>query len=303
MVKGGVAFFDSGIGGLNVLASCIRNGLSAPVYYLGDNARAPYGNKSKEELVPFVYEAFNQFLSLKVSAAVIACNTVTALFLDELRSRYPFPIVGCVPSVEAAAKRGGEIFVLATVATANSTRMHALIEKTEKEYPNATLRLTPCENLAGEIEGHILEKGYDFTPFFPVGNPTSVVLGCTHYGYLQEKIQEFYGCDSYDNAEETAKKLFQILPFFKCENGKNSPCVSLSKVGGIFSKKRVLKPSLFLPNFAPKKTRKLRKLKSAQPLYFIGRSRFYNAQFYKQMFAFKTSGRKVVKNSQKNLFF
>lgn len=303
MIKGGVAFFDSGIGGLNVLAACLFSGLSAPVYYFGDNARAPYGNKSKEELAPFVFEAFDRFASLKVGAAVIACNTVTALFIDELRTRYPFPIVGCVPSIEAAAKHGGEIFVLATSATVNSARMHALIEKTGKEYPNATLRLTACEKLAGEIERHIMENGYDFTPFLPVGNPTSVVLGCTHYGYIRKEIEGFYGCNSYDNAGETAKKLAQILPFFEKERGKNSCSYSLKKVGRFFTRKRVFNPPLFSIKITPKKVKKLRKLNCAQPLYFLGNSRFYNAQFYKQMFVFKTNGREVVKNSQKNLFF
>ena len=296
MIKGGVAFFDSGIGGLNVLSACqsVLSGL--PVYYYGDNVHAPYGNKSREELAPLVYQAFERFAVLQPKAAVIACNTVTALFIDDLRKRYSFPIVGCVPAVRAAAKEGGEVYVLATNATVNSTRMRALAFQTEKEFPNATLRLCGCGKLAGEIERHILERDYDFTPFLPKGKPSAVVLGCTHYSYLQKVVEEFYGCLCYDCYGEVAKKLLAITSIFE---GK-SPFFSARCLGRLFARKNTLKFPRFSSKFSPKKCKKIRKCKRAQPFYFLGSGRFLNAKFYKQMFAIQVNGGKVVKISQKN---
>ena len=299
ILKGGVGFFDSGIGGLNVLFACQPVLSRLPVYYYGDNANAPYGNKSREELAPLIYKAFDLFAALEVQAVVIACNTVTALFIDELSTRYPFPILGVVPAVRRAAEQGGEIFTLATTATINSARMHALVRETETEFSEAAIRLVACPLLAGEIENHILEQGYDFTPFFPKGNPNSVVLGCTHYTYLKKEIEDFYGCASYDGKDEAAKNLLQILPFFD----PKTPSFSPRKQRASLRRKCPLKTPVFSTKFTLKKTQKMQKVNSSQPLYFLGSGRFYNAQFYKQMFVFKTNGRKVGKNSQKKPIF
>ena len=304
--KGGVAFFDSGIGGLNVLSACLPSLRRLPVYYLGDNARAPYGNKSKEELAPFVFAAFDAFAALRSQAAVIACNTVTALFIDELRARYSFPIIGTEPAVRLAAKSGGEIFMLATNATVSSTRMRALVLKTEKEFPNAKIRLMPCGKLAGEIERHILEADYDFTPFLPKGNPNAVVLGCTHYAYIQKTLEDFYGCQTFHGNAGIVKTLVKNLPVLSKktgEKGKKIPIISSQNASSFFERKKSLKIPRFSINFLPKKSKKIRKFKFAQPLYFLGSGRFLNANFYKQMFVFKSNREKVVENPQKNQFF
>ena len=179
MTKGGVAFFDSGIGGLSVLHACVSAGYDGVCYYYGDNARAPYGNLPMDRIRAYVDEAFELFSYLQVRAVVVACNTVTAVCLDALRERYPFPIIGTEPALIPAAKQGGEILLMATRATVESDRLRRLIDKTREMYPSAKIRAVACDGLAGGIE-----KGLPFSELkklLPTCAPDVVVLGCTHY--------------------------------------------------------------------------------------------------------------------------
>ena len=212
--KGGVAFFDSGIGGLTVLAECRKRLPFFTFYYYGDNARAPYGNLPSDKIERYVLEIFQEFERLQPSAAVIACNTATALCIDVLREKYSFPIIGVEPAVFLAAKGGGEIFVLATKATCESGRFSMLCDRAEKRYPNATIRPFACPLLAGMIEKRLTDQHFDFSPLFPKGNPQSVVLGCTHYVFIKEQIESFYGASTYDGNAGVASRLCNFVDNF-----------------------------------------------------------------------------------------
>lgn len=213
-----IAFFDSGIGGLTTLFSCeqylhARLDVSRfpSFYYYGDNFRAPYGNLPNEKIFEYVDEAFSLFACRNVTVAVIACNTATAVCIDKLKEKYPFKIIGIEPAVISAAKNGGEVYVLATTATCRSDRFKRLCERAEKQYPDCILKVISCPQLAGEIERNFGQKNYDFTKFFPKGNPAGVVLGCTHYSYLKKDFERFYRCPIYDGNEKVARKLYAIL--------------------------------------------------------------------------------------------
>lgn len=205
--KGGVLFFDSGIGGLTVLAECKKRLPYTTFYYYGDNARAPYGNLPSGKIERYVLEIFESIESLQPSAAVIACNTVTALCIDALRTKYTYPIIGVEPAVFSAAKAGGEIFVFATKATCESARFRSLCDRAFKKYPTAIIRPLACESLAGTIEKHLTDQAFDFSPLFPKGKPHSIVLGCTHYVFIKEQIQSFYGAPTYDGNVGVANRL------------------------------------------------------------------------------------------------
>jgi glutamate racemase len=204
--KGGIAFFDSGIGGLTVLSAC-RKVTHFPFYYYGDNTRAPYGNLPKEKIREYVMEAFDTFASLEVRTAVIACNTVTALLIDELRKRYAFPIVGTEPAVLPASNRNGEVFVLTTRRTYESERFKSLCHRAEKNNPNVHISPYPCDGLAGAIEKNIFNTETKYFNHLPQGTPTAVVLGCTHYIYIRKQIEEFYGCETIDGNEGIARRI------------------------------------------------------------------------------------------------
>ena len=206
----GVAFFDSGIGGLTVLVKC-RERINEDFYYYGDNRHAPYGNLSEDKILEYAERAFDEFLQLNVKAAVIACNTVTAVCVEKLRNKYPFPIIGAEPAVLPAAKRGGETLVLTTRATYQSKRFSELCKQISLKYPKSIIQSFPCDALAGEIENHITEPFYDYSGYLPAGRPDIVVLGCTHYIYIKKQIEAFYHCPAVDGNEGIAERLHGVL--------------------------------------------------------------------------------------------
>ena len=269
--KGGVAFFDSGIGGLTVLAECRKRLPFFTFYYYGDNARAPYGNLPSDKIERYVLEIFQEFESLQPSAAVIACNTATALCIDVLREKYSFPIIGVEPAVFLAAKEGGEIFVLATKATCESERFNALCERAEKTYPHATIRPFACPLLAGTIEKHLTDQDFDFSLHFPKGKPQSIVLGCTHYVFIKEQIESFYGATTYDGNAGVASRLCNFVdnlanPLYGLNCGeKFSPIESGTT-------NRDERPLFATPLLQP-------------PIYFLGSQKGKNEHVFEQTFA------------------
>lgn len=210
-IKGGIAFFDSGIGGLTVLAECRKQLPNTLFYYYGDNKHAPYGNLPPQKIKKYVFRVFKRFQRLRVWAAVVACNTATAVCIEELRDKFSFPIIGVEPAILPAVRKGGEVFVLTTRATYESSRFRNLCKNAQTLFPDARVRLFPCDGLAGTMESHIFEKDYDYTPLLPKGSPDGVVLGCTHYVYIAEQIKAFYGCPIFDGNQGISRRLSYLL--------------------------------------------------------------------------------------------
>lgn len=199
--------FDSGIGGLNLLYECAKRTPSIHFYYVSDNANVPYGNKSSEDLLTLTYSALKGIEKLNPLALVVACNTVTANCIEELRAYFPFPVVGIQPAIKQAAEAGGRCVVLATEATVNSSAFKMLIER----YGNNTSSLG-CKDLASYIEKNIL----NLPPVLPEGllpnvRADAVVLGCTHYTFVKKQIESFYNCPVFDGAGATADHFAKIL--------------------------------------------------------------------------------------------
>ncbi len=258
--KGGIAFFDSGIGGLTVLQACKKRLPQAIFYYYGDNGNAPYGNLPPKTIGKYVRKAFRKFARLQVQAAVLACNTATALCAEALRKKYPFPIIGAEPALRVGAKQGNEVLVLATKATLESPRFQALYRRTAAEFPLVRFLAAPCEGLAGEIEAHLQTSGWDFTSHFPKATPDVVVLGCTHYVYVARQIEAFYRCLVVDGNEGIARRLESVL-------------VALEQKGGAPKEKR---------GFCKRKEKNF--ARSQDGIYFLGGYANHNLHIYEQMF-------------------
>lgn len=277
--KGGVGFFDSGIGGLTVLSACRKAVPNEIFYYFGDNGHAPYGNLKDKTILRYVCKAMKRFVRLQVKAVVIACNTVTAVCIEKLRAEYPFPIIGAEPAVFAAAKRGGEVLVLTTRATYNSARFQTLCLRAGERFPKAFIKAVACDALAGTIEKCLLEKDFDFTPLLPHGKPDGVVLGCTHYVYIEEVVKRYYGCEVYHGNEGIANRLCSILKKGE-EKGKNAEeqgelTTDIHRAD--FSKKK--------GRFWRKKEAKRKKNAFLSSVYFLGKYGKINKKQHKQMFA------------------
>ena len=293
----GIGFFDSGIGGLTVMAECRRYIKDERFYYYGDNSRAPYGNRSQRKIKKYVNAALKKFEKLNVRAVVLACNTATAVCIEELRKRYAFPIIGTEPAVNEAARAGGEVYVLATKATCESARFQNLLSRTKARFPAAHLSSIPCVCLAGEIEKHIFDDSFEISSFLPKGEPNAVVLGCTHYIYRKEAIENFYHCPVYDGRKGIAKRLQTILSQnlinnyaeIKQDNNQNRDgrplfrflhkCVFSLTTRNPFTNKR-------------KKTNECSRLFGGQnfeekgEIVFLGSGKHKNKRVYERMFAF-----------------
>ena len=303
---GGIAFFDSGVGGLTVLNACQNRFSNEKFYYYGDNERAPYGNLPPTLIRDYVNESFALFEQLQVKAAVLACNTVTALCIDDLRARYSFPIIGAEPAIVSAAKKGGEVFVLTTRATFNSARFRLLCDKVRQKYPQSRLTLYSCDGLAGGIEEHCADAFYDFTRFLPIGTPNAVVLGCTHYVYIKDAIRDFYGCEVFDGNEGIAQRLqSEIERNNRAKNAEKGLVLEKSRDGrplnqksrglmGIFDhfcikNKREKEKTEKANKCSREKTSKSLTIKGVAPknqIFFLGSGALKNKRFYERMFGF-----------------
>ena len=237
-----IGVFDSGVGGLTVLREIVRRTPAESTLYLGDNARAPYGTRSDDEVLDFSIQCLDLLAERDVKAIVVACNTSTAVAIGALRRRYDLPILGVIrpgASAAALATRNRRVGVIATPATIRSHAYFAAIKDENpaiEVYEHATPTLVPLVE-AGVIAGPEAEAAVAdaLAPLlgsrdaagefiFPLPASTRIdtlLLGCTHYPLLRSVIAAHVG-DSVaivDSATATASALVELLSI----NGLEAP--------------------------------------------------------------------------------
>ena len=190
------------------MCACAARVPHAHYYYISDPDNVPYGNRPPEEIMRLTLSALKKAEGLRPAALVVACNTVTANCIDELRRRYSFPVVGIQPAVKQAAARGGSCLVLATNATVNSPSFLNLVNR----FAPADTRVVGCETLASYVERNVLSLPDELPEeLLPDVKADSVVLGCTHYAFVKRQIERKYGCPVYDGIEGTAARFSEIM--------------------------------------------------------------------------------------------
>lgn len=185
--------FDSGFGGLTVLRSLLPRIGGAHYVYLGDTARLPYGAKSQATIARYAVESARFLEQRGAEYLVIACNTATALALNEIRAAVAVPVIGVIePAVRAAQERhpGSEVLVLATAATVQS---HAYALQEDAKDLRVTEKACP-------LLVPLVEEGWIDHPVtrdvlriylseaLAAGSPVAVLLGCTHYPLIARQI-------------------------------------------------------------------------------------------------------------------
>ena len=206
-----IGIFDSGLGGLTVVREVLSLLPGEDIIYFGDTARAPYGSRPPAEILRFMHEILNFFSAQKIKMAITACNTMTALGLEQAKREYPFLMSGVSSGAKAAlaASQNRRIGVVATEATVSSGR-HAGAIKAENPavdvFSQACPRYVPLieqEKLCGpEIEQASREY---LTPLRQAGIDT-LILGCTHYPFISPLLRNIMGSEVVliDPARETA---------------------------------------------------------------------------------------------------
>ncbi len=191
-----VAFYDSGIGGLSVfyLAYKLR-----PYYhyiYFSDAKNAPYGIKSKELVKNIVLDVVDYLYNLDIDALVVACNTATAVAINDIRNKYSIPIIGMEPAVKPAVeivKSSLKVLVTATPLTLKEEKFNNLVHKVDTDGIVEVLPLPKLVEFAEEenFDFSIVSK-YLIQEFskFHLQEIGTLVLGCTHFPYFYKIIKD-----------------------------------------------------------------------------------------------------------------
>jgi glutamate racemase len=203
-----IGVFDSGFGGLTVLRELLAVIPDARYLYLGDTARLPYGSKSRETIVRYALSSARFLHERGAELLVVACNTATALALEDLRAALPIPVIGVVdPGTRAAARACSsitaagrpDILVLATQATVDShayarSCYAAGLQATEKACPLLVplveegwvpdLTVSAKSAVTSEVLRIYLLEALEQAP-----DARAVLLGCTHYPVLRGAIE------------------------------------------------------------------------------------------------------------------
>lgn len=213
-----VGIFDSGLGGLTVVAALRRLAPALPLLYLGDTAWFPYGDRPEAEVRRRAAQITATLVEAGARLIVVACNTASSAALEDLRERFVLPIVGMEPPLKPAARRtrSGEVAVLATHGTAHGDRLARL---QGSHADGVRVHTLPMPGLAdrverGEVDGPALEAllRADLAPL--LGGPVDeVALGCTHYGFLRPLLERLLGpaVEVIDAAEPVARRALERL--------------------------------------------------------------------------------------------
>ncbi|MFH2067964.1 MAG: glutamate racemase [Candidatus Omnitrophota bacterium] len=242
-----IGVFDSGLGGLTVVFNLQKSFPGKEIVYFGDTARLPYGNKSPETIRNFARQSTNFLLSFQPEMIVVACHTVSALALKELKSEFLLPVVGVLsPAVKSAlASTGnGRIGIIGTIATVKS-----------RSYPGEILKANPkvrVYGLACPLFVPLVEEGLFSGPLTEMAiahylkplqekKIDTLILGCTHYPLLKTAIAGFMGpkIRLVDPSEEVIPEIAAHLKKESQKNGaakKNGIRIYLSDITPNFRK-------------------------------------------------------------------
>lgn len=214
-----IGVFDSGVGGLSVLAEIQRLLPAETLHYVADCGHIPYGEKTPAFIRERCQLIAARLHAQGAKALVVACNTATVAAVADLRERYPtWPIVGMEPAVKpaAAATRNGVVGVLATTGTLQSAKFAALLDR----FALGVQVLTqPCPGLVEQVERGDLQgpetrrllQGF-LAPLLAAGCDT-LILGCTHYPFLRPLLAELVPSEVIlvDTGAAVARRLHSLL--------------------------------------------------------------------------------------------
>jgi glutamate racemase len=195
-----IGVFDSGFGGLTVLRALLPLIPAAHYIYLGDTARLPYGSKSRETIARYAVSSAKFLHHQGAELLVIACNTATALALEDIQRALPIPVIGVIqPGAQAALAASSSslppksgVLVLATAATVQShAYTHALNALGLEAHEKACPLLVPLVEegwISHPVTDGVL-KIYLTEALADAPATQTLLLGCTHYPLLQPAIQ------------------------------------------------------------------------------------------------------------------
>ena len=199
-----VGVFDSGLGGLTVVDAITKLFRGSRIFYIADTQAAPYGEKSKDDILKYSLDVTRYLIDKhQIDALIVACNTATSAAINELRDSFPnLIVIGTEPGIKPAVNSTitGNVGVLATPATLKGDKYQLLVDKISSKN-SVKLHEQACPGLVDMIESGDIDSKETFNllenwlrPMSQNGVDT-IVLGCTHYPLVAKSIKKIMGDD------------------------------------------------------------------------------------------------------------
>jgi glutamate racemase len=222
--KFSIGIFDSGFGGLQIMKHIVRELPEYDYVYLGDTARIPYGSRSQEVVFKFVKQAVEFLFNKDCQLIIFACNTASSKALRKIQQEYlpkyhpDRKVLGVIiPAAEEATCKNHNL--IGVIATQGSVASNAFDYEIKKISPDAKVFQQACPLLVPIVEsGEEKSKAADlmlekYLKPLVKNNIDALILGCTHYGSLENKIRKIVGKDVkiINEGKVVAKKLKKYL--------------------------------------------------------------------------------------------
>ncbi|ATH92684.1 glutamate racemase [Bacillus glycinifermentans] len=217
-----IGVIDSGVGGLTVAKEIMRQLPKENIIYLGDTKRCPYGPRDRKEVLSFTWEMTNYLLSRHhIKMLVIACNTATAIALEDISQAVGIPVIGVVQHGARAAIKVTENQRIGVIGTENTIRSGAYEKALLSLNGDLTVENVACPMFVPFVEsGKFLDETADEivrASLYPLRDSSidTLILGCTHYPILKEPIQRYMGerVNIISSGDETAREVSTILSY------------------------------------------------------------------------------------------
>lgn len=227
-----IGIFDSGVGGLSILKTILKQVTTQDIVYLADQNNFPYGEKAADQLKEISFKNSQFLINQGADLIIVACNTATTNTIDFLRSQFSQPIIGIEPPLKLALTKTktGHILVLSTRATQKSRRLKELITNFAGQQQVYNLACPQLVELVetGQINNDSISRVLTacLETILADKQIDTISLGCTHFGLLTAQIKRFFEENGFgevkliEPAEPVVKQLKRIL--FQSVNRRES---------------------------------------------------------------------------------
>lgn len=190
-----IGVIDSGVGGLTVVKEMRSKLPNESIIYIGDDKRCPYGPRPAEEVRMFTIEMATALSNMGIKLLVIACNTATAVALDDIRDLFSFPVIGVIVPGARAAIEASTTDGIAVLGTTGTIKSGAYSDEISRQSPGTKVFPLACPDFvpiveSGQYKNESASEVIEHTLRPLSGKYFSVaILGCTHYPLLEQHIK------------------------------------------------------------------------------------------------------------------
>ncbi|REC31670.1 glutamate racemase [Enterococcus pseudoavium] len=221
-----IGFIDSGVGGLTVVKEAMRQLPNEEILYLGDTARCPYGPRPAEQVIEFTWQMTRFLLKKNIKLLVIACNTATAVALEEIKQTIDIPVIGVIQPGSRAALKASETGRVGVIGTLGTVKSGSYENELRKKAPETYVSSLACPKFVPIVESNqfnssVAKKIVSHT-LAPLKREKldTLIMGCTHYPLLRPIIQNVMGQEVtlIDSGAETINDVSTLLDYFNLNN-------------------------------------------------------------------------------------